>query len=180
MSREDIATLARTQVAISAVHDSVNAKLSRPGNKKAKNQKELQDSLQSLVADILRHSGLSDAEYQRRTYIVSTDSALRRVFDSVVVVVTGAPLPGQLARGPQLPVPPGPAGIPLGHIVNGFTDTPNLQGLLPTALAEARIAAQITREERLKLADFVIDNSGSPEDLALAVDECWKWVMSLQ
>ena len=45
--------------------------------------------------------------------------------------------------------------------------------------AEARMAAQITREHRLELADFVVDNSGSPEDLALAVDECWKWVMSL-
>jgi dephospho-CoA kinase len=44
--------------------------------------------------------------------------------------------------------------------------------------AEARIAAQISREERLALADFVIDNSGSPEDLALAVDECWAWVLT--
>jgi dephospho-CoA kinase len=45
--------------------------------------------------------------------------------------------------------------------------------------ARARIAAQLTREERLKLADFVIDNSGTPEDLALAVDECWKWILTL-
>jgi dephospho-CoA kinase len=45
--------------------------------------------------------------------------------------------------------------------------------------ARARIAAQISREDRLKLADFVIDNSGSPEDLALAVDECWKWILTL-
>lgn len=45
--------------------------------------------------------------------------------------------------------------------------------------AARRIAAQITRDERVALADFVIDNSGSPEDLALAVDECWAWVKSL-
>lgn len=45
--------------------------------------------------------------------------------------------------------------------------------------AAARIAAQITREERLALADFVIDNSGSPADLTLAVDECWAWITEL-
>jgi dephospho-CoA kinase len=45
--------------------------------------------------------------------------------------------------------------------------------------AARRIAAQITREQRLALADFVIDNSGSYEDLALAVDECWRWISSL-
>jgi len=45
--------------------------------------------------------------------------------------------------------------------------------------AARRIAAQISREERLAMADFVIDNSGNPDDLALAVDECWSWVKSL-
>src|SRR5260221_13507173 len=35
--------------------------------------------------------------------------------------------------------------------------------------AQARIAAQMSREDRLKMADFVIDNSGSPDDLALSV-----------
>jgi dephospho-CoA kinase len=42
--------------------------------------------------------------------------------------------------------------------------------------AEARVAAQITREERLKLADFVIDNSGTPDELALAAKKCWEWM----
>lgn len=45
--------------------------------------------------------------------------------------------------------------------------------------AAKRIAAQITREERLKLADFVIDNSGAPEDLTMAVDACWDWIKTL-
>jgi dephospho-CoA kinase len=64
-----------------------------------------------------------------------------------------------------------PVEVAIDRLVNG-----------PRAMREddarARIAAQITREDRLKLADFVIDNSGTPEDLALAVDECWKWVLS--
>jgi dephospho-CoA kinase len=45
--------------------------------------------------------------------------------------------------------------------------------------ARARIAAQQTREERLKLADFVIDNSGSRADLEAEVDRCWAWLETL-
>ncbi|MEV5754736.1 dephospho-CoA kinase [Actinoallomurus sp. NPDC052308] len=39
--------------------------------------------------------------------------------------------------------------------------------------AQARIAAQATRERRLEIADRVIDNSGSLERLAEQVDELW-------
>lgn len=40
----------------------------------------------------------------------------------------------------------------------------------------ARLAAQATRDERLALADFVIDNSGTRDDLAAEVERCWDWI----
>jgi dephospho-CoA kinase len=39
--------------------------------------------------------------------------------------------------------------------------------------ARARMAAQATREQRLAVADIVIDNSGSREELDRRVDEVW-------
>ncbi|GGO75226.1 dephospho-CoA kinase [Nonomuraea cavernae] len=39
--------------------------------------------------------------------------------------------------------------------------------------AKARIAAQAGREDRLKIADIVIDNDGSLDDLDARVDEVW-------
>jgi dephospho-CoA kinase len=39
--------------------------------------------------------------------------------------------------------------------------------------ARARMAAQATREERLALADIVIGNDGTPEELATRVREVW-------
>lgn len=45
--------------------------------------------------------------------------------------------------------------------------------------AEARIARQATREARRAIADRVIDNSGSLEDLAREVHEAWEWMRHL-
>jgi dephospho-CoA kinase len=43
----------------------------------------------------------------------------------------------------------------------------------------ARIGRQATREQRLAVADRVIDNSGDPVSLAAQVDEAWAWMRSL-
>jgi len=45
--------------------------------------------------------------------------------------------------------------------------------------ARARISKQASREERLKDADFVVDNSGDVEDLDPQIERLWTWLMSL-
>ncbi len=45
--------------------------------------------------------------------------------------------------------------------------------------ARARIAAQITRDERKAFADFVIDNGGDEAALAPQVAAAWDWIASL-
>ena len=42
--------------------------------------------------------------------------------------------------------------------------------------AEARIRAQISREERAQNADYVLDNSGDRAALEAEVDGLWKWL----
>jgi dephospho-CoA kinase len=49
---------------------------------------------------------------------------------------------------------------------------------LPEDQARARMAAQATREERLAIADIVIDNSGTLEDLDRRVAEVWADLVS--
>jgi dephospho-CoA kinase len=46
--------------------------------------------------------------------------------------------------------------------------------------AEARVAAQIARDERVSGADFVIDNSGGRKDLESQVDEVWDKLVVLE
>ena len=42
--------------------------------------------------------------------------------------------------------------------------------------ARARIAKQSTREQRLAIAGFVVDNSGTEADLDAEVERCWAWM----
>jgi dephospho-CoA kinase len=46
--------------------------------------------------------------------------------------------------------------------------------------ARRRMAAQVSREERLAKADFVIPNDGSLEELRAEVDRCWTWLEKLR
>ena len=45
--------------------------------------------------------------------------------------------------------------------------------------ARNRMNNQASNEERLAVADFVIDNSGSLSSLEAEVDRCWNWIMEL-
>ena len=46
--------------------------------------------------------------------------------------------------------------------------------------ARRRVAAQVSREERLAHADLVIDNSGSLDALRRQVDAAWAWIEGLR
>jgi hypothetical protein len=142
---DDIATLARVHVAVSAVHDSMDAQLAQQRNKKPDLQRDVRNRFQAQIDAILAKAGLTDSSYAHRSFLITTNSAYRRMFDSVVVALTGAPIPGQAAAAPMAPavvVPAGPVGIEIGFIVNSAPDTPNKQGLLALAMTEARTAAQ--------------------------------------
>lgn len=45
--------------------------------------------------------------------------------------------------------------------------------------ARARIANQITREQRLEMADIVLDNGGTEADLDAQIDKAWTWIDAL-
>ena len=46
--------------------------------------------------------------------------------------------------------------------------------------ARRRVAAQVSREERLAHADLVVDNAGTPEALERQVDAAWAWIEGLR
>ncbi len=143
LSRDDINGLARLQVVINAVHDSANVQLAIPRNTTPSAQATLRAKLDGDITGVIERAGLTEAEFRRRAFLVSTDGPSRKIFDSVVVAVTGSALPGTYVppTRPQVTVPAGAVGVHLGHVLNGFADTPAGAGLLSVANDEARIAA---------------------------------------
>jgi hypothetical protein len=90
---------------------------------------------------------MTSEDYRRKTYVVSTVDSVRTLFDDMVSEITGGPRPGQAppqaaSSSPVANLPAGAAGTHIGHVLNAFGDTPDRMGLLPVAVAEARIAAQ--------------------------------------
>lgn len=143
LTKDEVAAFAKVQIAVSTARDSMQARLAQPRNKTLQMQRTLRDSLVTQIAEIMHHGGMSEQEFQKKTYIVSTDPGSRKMFDSVVAKLTGVPIPGQLvAAGPVVAVPAGPVGVHIGHVVNMFNDVPGNQGLLSVALLEARTASQ--------------------------------------
>jgi dephospho-CoA kinase len=53
------------------------------------------------------------------------------------------------------------------------------QRRMDRADAEARIRAQISREERIEGADYVLDNSGDRATLDTEVEHLWEWITAL-
>ena len=45
--------------------------------------------------------------------------------------------------------------------------------------ARSRMARQATRSQRVSLADFVVDNSGTEQDLGREVERLWNWIQDL-
>lgn len=148
LTLEQIKLLAETQVAIGVVHDSADAKAAQAKNKKLETQTELAREKQRLVLEVLKQKGLTDAEYRRQRYLVSTTEGLRTQFDSVFAKLTGAPLPGRAAVAtvtgfvPSSQLPGGMVGTHISHLTTSFIDTPDKSGLLVIAFAEATVASQ--------------------------------------
>ena len=142
-SRDEVIALARAEVAIAKVRDSIYAQLAQQRNKKDEQQKELRARLKTQVTAVLTGAGMTEADYTRRMFVVATDSAVRRTFDSVVVAVSGTPLPSAPASAStDIKLPAGAVGTHVGHVVKSFPGTPGNAGLLPVGIAEARVALQ--------------------------------------
>jgi dephospho-CoA kinase len=139
---------------------------------------------------VLRPDGSLNRE--RLGEIVFSDPGLRAKLNEIVHPLVREWMQAAEEAAVRAAAPPGPVvvhDVPLlaesrgraGFDVVIVVDVPpeaqaerlvRLRGM-PAGQARARMAAQASREQRLALADIVIDNSGSLEDLDRRVGEVW-------
>ncbi len=150
MSPEELNKFAKVSIAIGATRDSAQAQLAMVKNKKDIFQQALRDKLAAQIDSILKLNQMTAAEYEHKNYVISTDAQTRKSFDELVSKITGVPIPATnlttVANGapaaPAIKLPPGAVGVHIGHVMQAFGDTPNMQGLLPVAMSDAKVAAQ--------------------------------------
>lgn len=125
----------KAYVEIGKLRDRFEAEFAEARNKKPEAQLQLQESLRQEVVKVLQRHALSEAEYHRITFAVSSDPEVRAAFDRIMGIEPApAAAPSAAAVAANNPH--------IGHVTTGFQGTPDGEGLLPTALAEARVAAQ--------------------------------------
>jgi dephospho-CoA kinase len=141
---------------------------------------EVLDADHGLIRARLAEIVFADAEALRSLNAIvhpavgaEIDRRIRLMASSTKVVVLDIPL---LTENPRSElqgkiVVDIPTEVQVERLVRyrGFTDED----------ARARITRQASREERLKDADFVIDNSGTVEDLDRQISRLWDWIISL-
>ncbi|MEN3537801.1 dephospho-CoA kinase [Microbispora sp. ZYX-F-249] len=146
----------------------------------------LAEIVEAFGEDVLRPDGTLDRE--RLGAIVFADAEKLRVLNGIV-----HPKVGERSRQLQREAPDDAVVVydvpllaendlaPLYDVVV-VVDTPDevrldrlrrLRGM-PEADARARIAAQASREDRLRIADIVIGNDGSLEELDARVEKVWQ------
>jgi hypothetical protein len=148
LSPAEIQKLAETVLLVGAVHDSADSKAAKAKNKTPQAQADVAKEKATMVADVLKQKGLTEEQYRRQRYLVSTTAELRTQFDSVMAKLTGAPLPGRAVAAtvngfvPSSQLPSGMVGTHISHLTTSFVDTPDKSGLLVMAFAEAQVASQ--------------------------------------
>ncbi len=121
----------------------------------------------SALADLnaLTHPLIADVVGERVAAEAGTDNVV--ILDVPLLVETDS----ARARCAAVVVVDCPEDVAVRRLVE--------QRAMVEADVRSRMAAQATRNDRLALADFVIDNSGSRDELAAEVDRCWEWIEAL-
>ncbi len=122
------------------------------------------DEESRLALNAITHPAIGIAMIQARDALADTDH----------IVILAIPLLTALHRETvklhKVVVVDAPTDVALDRLLS--------QRDFDRADAEARIRSQITREERVKEADYVLDNSGDRTALAVEVGTLWDWLQA--
>ncbi len=121
------------------------------------------DPAELLALNSIVHPALGNELQRCREVLAGTDATV--ILDIPLLVESGyRDLDGVVVVDTEL-------AVAVARLVRlrGFTERD----------ARKRIGAQASREERLAIADLVLDNNGSIDDLAVEVERCWAWIGAL-
>ena len=84
---DQIASYTKAYAAIALLRDQVQAEFAEPKNTKDEPQRYLREKLWTGIAKILVDQRLTEAQYERITFQVSTDPERRKAFDDALALL---------------------------------------------------------------------------------------------
>jgi len=124
------------------------------------------DEESRLALNAITHPAIGIRMIEMRDALADTDHIV------VLAIPLLTALHGETVKLHKVVVVDTPTDIALERLLSqrGFDKTD----------AEARIRSQISREERVKEADYVLDNSGDRAALEREVADLWDWLLATQ
>jgi uncharacterized protein DUF4168 len=138
IGKEQLTVYAKAYTAIAQVRDQIQAEMAAPRNKTNEGQTTLQQKQRDAIAKILQDHNISQEQYQRITYAISTNAELRKTLDDIMGIKPPTPAPAAATAAGSA----SGARTHLDHVSTSFSGTPKGEGLLPTALAEADVVVE--------------------------------------
>ncbi len=122
------------------------------------------DDESRLALNAITHPAIGKAMIEARDALAETDEIV------ILAIPLLTPAHRETVRLHKVVVVDCPTDIALERLVS--------QRGFDRADAEARIRAQISREERIEEADYVLDNSGDRAALVAEVARLWDWLVA--
>jgi len=135
---EQLQAYTKAYVAIGNIRDKWHAEASQAENKKDEVQKTLHERLRADVQKVISEHGLTDEQYNTITFAISTEPEQRKAFELLMGIAPLAPPP---SAAPSVTMSADANNPHIGHVMTSFSSTTNAEGLLPAALAEAKVVA---------------------------------------
>jgi hypothetical protein len=89
LSEAQLTAFAKAHAAIITAREQAHAELALPRNKTNELQRELRDKLQKRVDQILKENSLTQTQFARITYVISSDTAQRKSFEAILARLSG-------------------------------------------------------------------------------------------
>jgi hypothetical protein len=85
---DQLTVFATAYAQIAVVRDSVQAQLANARNKTPEAQAQLREGLKQRIVQIIGEHGMTEDEYRRITYVISTDAEQREAFEKILAELT--------------------------------------------------------------------------------------------
>src|SRR6185503_17149711 len=94
---DELKTYTKAYTAIGLLRDQYEAEFAQQKNKKPEAQQQLHESYRQQIVKIIQDNGLTEEQYNRITFVISTQPDQLKAFEKIMGIPEAAPPPSPAA-----------------------------------------------------------------------------------